>query len=35
MPKAAAELKAAEKVLPVQEIAGELVNLFSSRRSIS
>jgi chemotaxis response regulator CheB len=35
MPKAAAELKAAVKVLPVQEIAGELVNLFSGRRSIS
>jgi two-component system response regulator WspF len=35
MPKAAVELKAAVKVLPVHEIAGELVNLFSGRRDIS
>jgi len=34
MPKAAVELKAAARVLPVQEIAGELMNLFRGQRSI-
>ncbi len=35
MPKAAAELEAATKILPIQEIAGELMSCFSGRRSTS
>jgi two-component system response regulator WspF len=35
MPKAAAELKAATKILPIHEIAGELMSFFSDRRSIT
>jgi chemotaxis response regulator CheB len=35
MPRAAVELKAAVKVLPVQEIAREVVNLLAGGRSVS
>jgi two-component system response regulator WspF len=35
MPRAAVELKAATRVLPIQEIASELVSLFAGRRFIS
>jgi two-component system response regulator WspF len=35
MPKAAVELKAAGKILPVDEIAGELASLFSSRKTMA